>query len=143
MLIGSIPALVRQLPITLQLLNIMPLAIQLPLALNFLLASQAKAVQPFVDAYIVKYRLNHRHALAIDVSPLIAVYAMFHPVRIVRRSLVPQDERGDSTMPSVVVGGFGILHALLFKGAVPALQQASLKPDFGVSGLVGVLSATT
>ena len=55
---------------------------------------------------------------------------MFHPVRIVRRSLVPQDERGDSTMPSVVVGGFGILHALLFKGAVPALQQASLKPDF-------------
>ena len=109
MLTDDFPALVRQLPIILQFLNIMHQADQLPLALNFLLASQAKPVQPFVDADIAKHRLNHRHAVAIDLSPLITGYAMFHPVRIVRRSLVPQDKRYYSTMPFVVVGDFGVL----------------------------------
>ena len=52
MLDRRLPVLVRQLFIILQFLNIMHQADQLPLALNFLLASQAKPVQPFVDADI-------------------------------------------------------------------------------------------
>jgi len=50
-------------------------AVQLPLALNFRFASQAKPFQAFIGSYIGKDWLHCRHSMAINVLAMLAVHS--------------------------------------------------------------------
>ena len=68
-------------------------AIQLPLALDLFLASQAEAIQSLGRADVAENRLHHRHSVTVDLFALRAAYPVFHPAGVVRQSLVFDGER--------------------------------------------------
>mgnify|MGYP003644558831 FL=1 len=71
-------------PIFCQFFYIMNKAIQLPLALYFVFASQAEAVQSFVGADVAEDRFDNGHPVAVDLFAVGAVDSMFHPVGVAR-----------------------------------------------------------
>ena len=65
-----------------QLLDVMDEAIQLPLRIHLLLASQGKAVEPFVMPKVSEYRLHRRKASSVAGFPFLAIDSSLHPVGI-------------------------------------------------------------
>jgi hypothetical protein len=62
--------------------------IQLPLPLDFLFPSQAKAIKSFVRADVTKHRFDDRHTMAVDLFAFVAIDTLLHPVGVVRGALV-------------------------------------------------------
>lgn len=92
-----------QLSIIRQFLDVVHQAIQLPLGLYFSLPAQTEAIQTFGRADVTEYRFHHRHAVTVNFFASRAVYPVFHPVGVVRQSLVFDGERHLSagTIPMV------------------------------------------
>lgn len=99
----------------------------MPLALHFLLASQAEAIEAFGRANVAEHRPNHRHAVAVDLFALWAIDSVFHPVRVVGQAFVLDSERDLPRRALAMVGGSGILHKLVLLRAVAVLQQSALE----------------
>lgn len=65
-----------------QLLNVMDEAIQLPLRIDLLLASQGKAVEPFVMPDVAEDRFHRCKASSVASLPFLAVDGSSHPLGI-------------------------------------------------------------
>ena len=97
-------------------------AIELPLTLHLLFASQAEAVQPFVAADIAEHGFHYRHPVTVDFFAFLAIHSVLHPVGIRRASPQLQGVRDLSSFAFVVIRRTGVLHALMLLRAWPALQ---------------------
>lgn len=78
------PALSGGLPVLAPLLDVVDQRKQLPLAIDFVLATQGEAIQPFVVADVAKHRLDGGEAAAIVLSALFTVDALTHCLRVSR-----------------------------------------------------------
>ena len=81
--------------------------------------------------------------MTVDLFASWAVYPVFHPVGVVRQSLVFDGERHLSTGALAVIGRSRVLHALVFLRAMPALEKTAFKvhPGLAVLGFAGALVA--
>jgi hypothetical protein len=104
----SVPVLLDscgQLPVIRQLLNIVPQAVSLPLALHFLLASQAEAIQsPRGTTNVTEHRFRRRHPVAVNLFTLRAFHPVFHPEGVVWLAIVLDGERDLSSGTFAMVG---------------------------------------
>src|SRR5690606_39570487 len=82
-------------------------------------------------------------AVTVDFLTLRAVHSVLHPVGIVGQALVLDGERDLSSGAFAMVGRCGILHALVFLRAVPALQQTAFEvhADFAILSFACALVA--
>src|SRR5450631_1880942 len=51
-----------------QLLDVVHQAVQMPLRVDFCLAAQGEAIQPFVMPQVAEHRLDGRHAASIELA---------------------------------------------------------------------------
>jgi len=93
----------RQLSVIRQFLDVVHQAIQLPLALHFFLTAQTEAIQALGRSDVAEHGFHHRHSVAVDLFASRAVNPVFHPVGVVRQSLVFDGERHLSARPFAVI----------------------------------------
>jgi len=67
-------------------------AVELPLALHFRFASQAKAVQSFVAADVGEHGFDNGHSVAVYMFAFVAINPCFHPVGVALGLLVSFDD---------------------------------------------------
>ena len=87
-----------------ELFNVVDQAIELPLALNLILASQAEAVESFVGADIAEDWFNHGHPVAVNLLALGTIHTVFHPIGIAGWPFVMKREADLSARSISVVG---------------------------------------
>jgi len=81
----------------------------------------------FAVGDIAKYRLNHRHPMAIHISAIVTIYPVSHSVSVGRLAFRLNDKRHLSTVPSAGIHRRRIAHALLFERTAATIAQLAFK----------------
>ena len=92
------------------------------MTLDFSFASETKAIELFVGAYIPEYRLNHQHPATLFQHPALTIYSVLHPVGITWCSFVYQNKRDLPPRAFVVIRRTGIPHTIMLFIIVAALH---------------------
>lgn len=78
----SAPLPAQPIPVMCQLLDVMDQAVELPLRIDLLPASQGETVDPFVMPEIPEHRLNGGEALPVQSSSFFAANRPFHEIGV-------------------------------------------------------------
>jgi len=116
---------------------------QLPLVINFGVASEGETIQLFVNSDVTKHGFYHGHAVAVDVFSCVTVYPLFHPFGIGAFAGFVEDEGDWSTIALAMIGSWWVLHATCFLVTMPTLQQTSFKEDFVITVFIFAFTPKT